>query len=36
LGVYNLGFYLRDAFIDFTKRNTELTSKIDNRFLKNE
>ena len=36
LGVYNLGYYLRDAFVDFTKTNLELTSKIDNRFLKNE
>ena len=34
--VYRLGYSLRDAFIDFTKTNLKLSSKIDNRFLKNE
>jgi 2',3'-cyclic-nucleotide 2'-phosphodiesterase (5'-nucleotidase family) len=34
--VYRLGYSLRDAFIDFTKTNLKLSSKIDNRFLKDE
>ena len=34
--VYRLGYSLRDAFIDFTKTNLKLSSKIDKRFLKNE
>ena len=34
--VYRLGYSLRDAFINFTKTNLKLSSKIDNRFLKNE
>ena len=34
--VYRLGYSLRDAFIDYTKTNVKLTSKIDDRFLKNE
>ena len=34
--VYKLGYSLRDAFIDFTKTNLKLSSKIDNRFLKDE
>ena len=34
--VYKLGYSLRDAFIDFTKNNLKLSSKIDNRFLKDE
>ena len=34
--VYRLGYSLRDAFIDYTKTNVKLTSKIDDRFIKNE
>ena len=34
--VYRLGYSLRDAFIDYTKSNLYLTSKIDNRFIRNE
>ncbi len=34
--VYRLGYSLRDAFIDYTMTNIKLTSKTDNRFLKNE
>jgi len=34
--VYRLGYSLRDAFIDYTKKNVKLKSKIDDRFLKNE
>ena len=34
--VYKLGYSLRDAFIDYTKTNLKLTSKVDNRFLKDE
>ena len=34
--VYRLGYSLRDAFIDYTKTNLKLTSKVDDRFLKNE
>ena len=34
--VYRLGYSLRDAFIDYTKSNLYLSSKIDNRFIKNE
>jgi 2',3'-cyclic-nucleotide 2'-phosphodiesterase (5'-nucleotidase family) len=34
--VYKLRYSLRDAFIDFTKTNLKLSSKIDNRFLKDE
>ena len=34
--VYRLGYSLRDAFIDYTKSNLYLSSKIDNRFIKDE
>lgn len=34
--VYKLGYSLRDAFIDYTKTNFKLSSKVDDRFLKNE
>ena len=34
--VYRLGYSLRDAFIDYTKSNLYLSSKIDNRFIINE
>jgi 2',3'-cyclic-nucleotide 2'-phosphodiesterase (5'-nucleotidase family) len=34
--VYKLGYSLRDAFIDYTKTNLKLTSKVDDRFLKDE
>ena len=34
--VFRLGYSLRDAFIDYTKTNLKLTSKVDNRFLKDE
>ena len=34
--VYRLGYSLRDAFIDYTKSNLYLSSKIDNRFVKDE
>ena len=34
--VYRLGYSLRDAFIDYTKTNLKLTSKVDDRFLKDE
>jgi len=34
--VYRLGYSLRDAFIDYTKSNLYLSSKIDNRFIRNE
>jgi len=34
--LYRLGYTPRDAFIDFTKSNQYLSSKIDNRFIKNE
>ncbi len=33
---YRLDYKLRDAFIDFTKSNQILSSKIDRRFMKNE
>ena len=33
---YRLGYSLRDAFIDYTKSNLYLSSKIDNRFIKDE
>ena len=35
-GIYRLGFTPRDAFIDFIKSNLYISSKIDNRFVKNE
>ena len=35
-GIYRLGFTPRDAFIDYTKSNLYISSKIDNRFIKNE
>ena len=34
--VYRLGYSLRDAFIDYTKSNLYLSSKIDNRFITDE
>ena len=34
--VYRLGYTLRDAFIDYVKSNSYISSKIDNRFIKNE
>ena len=34
--VYRLGYSLRDAFIDYTKSNIYLSSKIDNRFTRDE
>ena len=34
--IYRLGFTPRDAFIDYTKSNLYISSKIDNRFIKNE
>ena len=33
---FRLGYSLRDAFIDYTKSNLYLSSKIDNRFIKDE
>ena len=33
---YRLGYSLRDAFIDYTRSNLYLSSKIDNRFIKDE
>ena len=35
-GIYRLGYTLRDAFIDYIKSNLYISSKIDNRFIKNE
>ena len=35
-GIYRLGYTLRDAFIDYTKSKLYISSKIDNRFIKNE
>tara|TARA_Y100001935_G_scaffold113632_1_gene94228 strand:+ start:5464 stop:6204 length:741 start_codon:yes stop_codon:yes gene_type:complete len=35
-GLYRLGYSLRDAFIDYSKSNRYLSSKVDNRFIKNE
>ena len=35
-GIYRLGYTPRDAFIDYTKSNLYISSKIDNRFVKNE
>ena len=35
-GIYRLGYTPRDAFIDYTKSNLYISSKIDNRFIKNE
>ena len=35
-GIYRLGYNLRDAFIDYIKSNLYISSKIDNRFIKNE
>lgn len=32
--VYRFDYKLRDAFIDFTKSNLKLSSKVDNRFIK--
>ena len=34
--VFNLGYSLRDAFIDYTINEEDLESKVDNRFIKNE
>ena len=33
---FRLGYSQRDAFIDYTKTNFKLSSKVDDRFLKNE
>jgi len=35
-GVFNLGYSLRDAFIDYTINEEDLESKVDNRFIRNE
>ena len=34
--VFNLGYSLRDAFIDYTVNEKDLESKVDNRFIRNE
>ena len=34
--VFNLGYSLRDAFIDYTSNEEDLESKVDNRFIRNE
>jgi len=34
--VYQLGYSLRDAFIDYTINKENLDSKVDNRFIRNE
>ena len=34
--VFNLGYSLRDAFIDYTINKEDLESKVDNRFIRNE
>jgi 2',3'-cyclic-nucleotide 2'-phosphodiesterase (5'-nucleotidase family) len=34
--VFNLGYSLRDAFIDYTSNEEVLESKVDNRFIRNE
>ena len=34
--VFNLGYSLRDAFIDYTINKENLESKVDNRFIRNE
>jgi len=34
--VFNLGYSLRDAFIDYTSNEENLESKVDNRFIRNE
>ena len=34
--VFNLGYSLRDAFIDYTINEENLESKVDNRFIRNE
>ena len=34
--VYQLGYSLRDAFIDYTINEEDLESKVDNRFIRNE
>ena len=34
--VFNLGYSLRDAFIDYTINEEDLESKVDNRFIRNE
>ena len=34
--VFNLGYSLRDAFIDYTINEKDLESKVDNRFIRNE
>ena len=36
LNVYQLGYSLRDAFIDYINSEKSLESKIDNRFIRNE
>lgn len=34
--VFNLGYSLRDAFIDYTINEEDIESKVDNRFIRNE
>ena len=34
--VYQLGYSLRDAFIDYTINKENLDSRVDNRFIRNE
>ena len=34
--IYKLGYSLRDAFINFTKKEKNITSKVDSRFIKSE
>ena len=36
LRVFNIGYSLRDAFIDYTINEKDLESKVDNRFIRNE
>ena len=36
LNVYQLGYSLRDAFIDYVISEESLESKVDNRFIRNE
>ena len=36
LKVYQLGYSLRDAFIDYIINEKHLESKVDNRFIRNE
>ena len=36
LRVFNLGYSLRDAFIDYIINEEKIESKVDNRFIRNE